>query len=109
MRLSIGAKAFVARLKLEEVMKEKITIKRIVIVTLIQDVWVKHEEKLSKILEFMKAKRVNMPLFETSQEPAMPLTNIKEARYAPIEKEHLLACEENDGCDNCDACKDSLE
>jgi translation elongation factor EF-Ts len=99
------------RLKLEEVMKEKITIKRIVIVTLVQDVWVKPEEKLSKVLEFMKAKRVDMPLFETSSvtEPA-DMAIVNEVRYAPIEREEsLLACEENDGCDNCDACKDSLE
>jgi len=64
------------RLDLEKVMKEKITVKRIVIVTLMQDVWVKQEEKLSKVLQFLKAKRVEMPLFEVS-----PVT---EPAYMPV-------------------------
>jgi hypothetical protein len=91
------------RLDLEEVLKEKITIKRIVIVTLIQDVWVKPvENPLKSIVDRLKLKRVEMPLFEVSPviEPAsMPLVN--EVRFKSIENGPVCDCKPNEGCDLC--------
>ena len=100
------------RLELEEVMKEKITIKRIVIVTLMQDVWVKPEEKpVSEFIKMMEIKRAKMPLFDVSPvtEPAhMPV--VDEVRFAQIHMDKhessVPPCEP--GCDGCDYCRGTV-
>jgi hypothetical protein len=83
-----------ARLDLEGVLKEKIAVKRIVIVTLLKDVWEK--EKPIEILPLAERKRIKFPLFEIADKPDIPFTSINEVRFDPIKKDQEL----NDGWSN---------
>jgi hypothetical protein len=89
-----------ARLALEEVIKEKITIVRIVIVTLLKAVWEK--EKPVESL-FLRAKRIKLPLFEASPYTGvmgtLPLAT--EMRFDPIEKHKACGCGPNEVCVIC--------
>jgi hypothetical protein len=105
------------RLDLEKTMQEKVTVQRIVIVTLMRAVCEKEPEPsaLSKLLKTLPLKRVEMPLFEASQvtEPAdlnlVDLTMIKEARFNPIDKNNMLRRHCNCGPhQECNVCGDTI-
>jgi hypothetical protein len=73
------------RLDLESILKEKVTIIRIVIVTLIKDVWQKDNSLLADYVKMPQAKRFIPPLFDIPKnivQPNMPI--VDELRYKPI-------------------------